>query len=531
MKKYDVYIEKFNDVHIRIHASMGIREQIEEVFKFRPDNYQFSPKYKAGWWDGYIKMFNAHTCLMYAGLLKQMVAHCRRYSYSVYVDPRLVDFGDQTLESTEDWFTNVLKPTTDEGTPLEIRDYQMESIQKSLKFKRVLLESATNSGKSSVIYAILSWLFEHEKINAALIVVPTIDLVEQMYSDFDEYSQNNDFNSKEWVHRIYGGKEKWTDKPIVVSTWQSIKDMPDEWFRQFGCVIGDEAHGCEAPSLVKIMKNMPNCPYRIGMSGSLSDFEGSMLTLQGLFGPHIKIITAKEMIDRGYSTPMTINGVMLEYGQDERKELNKGKREISKANKILKEAGKKHNKNAEYVLECEFLMAHRERRKFIRNLSVTREGNTLVLFRFEKHGIETYDDIQKVTSDDRPVFLVYGKVKGKVRKQVREIMDQYTNAIVVASYGTFSTGINIKSLQHLIMAFPYKSKIKIVQSLGRMLRKFKGKDMVYIWDICDDLQWKSKANYAKDQFLQRLMIYRKEQHSYNISKVPIKNGTDNQLQY
>lgn len=530
--KYDVYIEKVNDVYIRIHANMGIREQIAEVFKFRPPKYQFSPKYKAGWWDGYIKLFNPYTCLMYGGLLKQMVAHCKRYNYSIYVDPKLLDFGKQTYDSIENWFSSELKPTRDDGGLLDIRDYQLDAIHKSLKFKRLLLKSATNSGKSFVIYAILKHLFENDSIGSGLIVVPTVGLVDQMYSDFDEYSQDpgNDFRSEDWVHKIYAGQEKWTDKPIVCTTWQSIHAMPPAWFSQFECMIGDEAHGCEAPKMVKIMEAMPNCPYRIGMTGSLSDFEGSLLTLEGLFGPIVDVITAKEMIDRGDSTPLDIVGIMLEYSEHERKALASEKRQLAKENKALAEAGKTKITNAEYLAEMELLMAHKERRKFVRNLAVTREGNTLVLFRFEKHGHQIYDDIRKIVPDTRPVFLVYGKVKREVRKKIREITDQYHDAIIVASYGTFSTGINIKSLKHLILAFPYKSKIKIVQSIGRMLRKFNGKERACIWDICDDLQWKSKPNYAKDQFLERLKIYRKEQHSYTIDKVTVKDGRDNQLQ-
>jgi len=531
--KYDVYIEKIDDVNIRIHANLGIREQLEQVFRFRPENYQFTPKYKAGLWDGYIRMFNAYTCLMYTGLMKEVIDHCKRYSYSCYVDPKLLNYEKLTYDNIEDWFKNDLKPTTDDGKPLDIRDYQLDAIFKSIKFRRILLESATNSGKSAVIYAIMKWLFENDKIESALVVVPTIDLVNQMYSDFDEYSQHpdNDFVSADWVHKIFGGEDKWTDKPIVVSTWQSIKDMPPEWFEQFGCMIGDEAHGCEAKSLVKIIQNMPNCLYKIGMTGSLKDFEGSRFNLMGLFGPIVKIITAKEMIKRGDSTPLKIEGIMLEYSQRERKVLAAEKRKLAKENKELQESGKPKNNGAEYNFEKDFIIDHIERRKFVRNLAVTREGNTLVLFRFERHGRQLYEDIKAVTPDDRPVFYVDGKIKTKIRTQIRKITDKYTNAIIVASYGTFSTGINIKSLKHLILAFPYKSKIKIVQSIGRMLRKFKGKDVAMMWDICDDLQWKTKSNYAKDQFIERLKIYRNEQHAYKITKVELKDDQpDNQLQ-
>lgn len=518
---FDVYIEKVNDVHIRIHATAGIREQIADVFKFRIPKYQFHPKYKAGIWDGYIKLFNPHTCLMHTGLLKELVKFCRRYSYSVFVDPKLMGYDSIEYADVEKWFHKTLRPTDSDGDLLDVRDYQLDAITKSLKFRRVLLESATNSGKSFVIYAILKWLFETEKIGGALIVVPTINLVHQMYADFDEYSANSDFSSEEWVHKIYAGQDKWTDKPISLATWQSIYKMEPEWFAQFDCIIGDEAHGCEAKSLVRIMEVMTKCPYKIGMTGSLSDFEGSLMNLQGLFGTHIKVIGAKEMIERGDSTPLNIWGVMLKYPDHECKEMSRVKREMAKANAAATQAGtaKPYSTGAEYSHEIEFLMNHGPRRKFIRNLATSRDGNTLVLFRFETHGKQIYDDIKASVPEDRPVFLIYGKVKGEVREAVRKVTDSHADAIIVASYGTFSTGINIKSLKHLILAFPYKSKIKIVQSLGRMLRLFVGKDAAMVWDICDDLQWKSQTNYAKDQFLDRLMIYRKEKHSYNLTEV------------
>ncbi len=192
---YDVYIEKVDDVHIRIHANMGIKEQFEEIFRFRPDNYQFNPKYKQGWWDGWIKLFNPWSGEIYAGLLKDVIDACRHYNYTFYVDPKLLQFGKQTYDTIEKYFSGKLKPTTSDGDPLDIRDYQIDAIYKSLKFKRILLESATNSGKSSIIYTILNHLFENDEIKAALVVVPTIDLVQQMYSDFGEYSQNNDFDN------------------------------------------------------------------------------------------------------------------------------------------------------------------------------------------------------------------------------------------------------------------------------------------------------------------------------------------------
>lgn len=516
---FDIEVKKIDDVHIKVLADLNIREQIHETFRFRVPNYQFTPKYKAGWWDGYIKLYNMYDCQIYGGLLKEIVGFAKRRGHSIHVDPVLLGYEKTSVDDVEDWIKNELQPKLDDGSPLTPRDYQLDALIKSIKFRRVLLESATNSGKSFIIYSILNWLFHHGKINAALIVVPTVSLVHQMYGDFEDYAQNTGFDVDEWVHKIHAGQKKWSDKPIIISTWQSIYEMEPEWFAQYDCIIGDEAHGAETKSMIGILESMKNCPYKIGMTGSLKSFEGSLLTLQGLFGPRIKVIRAHEMIDRGYSTELNIQGIMMEYPTEECQALAKVQRDTVKE---LKESGQ-NSAGTEYRLEMEYIINHKGRDTFLKNLIRTRKGNTLVLYRYvKKHGLPLYQDIKQMVGDDRKVFFVSGDVDPKVRDQIRHITEKSDNAIIIASYKTFSTGINIKRLHNLILAFPTKAKIKIVQSLGRMLRKHKSKDVATVFDLCDDLQWKTKVNYAKKHFLKRLQIYRDEKHKYKIQKVQLK---------
>ena len=170
-----------------------------------------------------------------------------------------------------------------------------------------------------------------------------------------------------------------------------------------------------------------------------------------------------------------------------------------------------------------YIIEHDKRNAFIKNLSLSLDGNTLVLYsRVEAHGEPLYNLINDSVKSGRKVFYVHGGVDGEEREEVRRITEEESNAIIVASYGTFSTGVNIKNLHNVIFASPSKSRIRNLQSIGRVLRKGKNKTKAMLYDIADDISVKGKKNYTLNHLIERVKIYNEENFTYEIRKVYLK---------
>ena len=322
-----------------------------------------------------------------------------------------------------------------------------------------------------------------------LIIVPTTSLVEQMYKDFKEYG----WNVKDHCHRIYGGKEKYTDHNVVISTWQSIYKEPRKWFEKFNVVIGDEAHLFKAKSLTTIMNKLHGCKYRIGFTGTLDGTECNQLVLEGVFGRCSKVTKTSELMEKGHVAQLKVEVIVLKHDE----QIFEG-----------------------YQDEMEYLCEHEQRNHFIRNLACDLKGNTLVLFNYvEKHGLPLYEMINSHT--DRSVHLVYGGVDVDNREHIRKLVENENDQIIVASYGTFSTGINIKRLHNVVFASPSKSRVRNLQSIGRVLRKGQGKVEATLYDIADDISRDNGKNYTLLHLFERLKIYKEENFNYEIVEIKL----------
>jgi len=320
-----------------------------------------------------------------------------------------------------------------------------------------------------------------------------------MKSDFADYAQNTNWDAETNCHSIFGGQQKIDSRQIVISTWQSIYELPKSYFDQFEVVIGDEAHLFKAQSLTSIMTKLTKCPYRIALTGTLDGTKTNKLTIEGLFGPTLIVTTTKDLIDNNLLSTISIDCIVLNYP--------------SEVCKTMKEAS--------YQDELEFLVTNPLRNKFITKLALSTKGNTLVLFQFvEKHGKPLYEMIQK-KAKGRPVFFIHGETEADYRESVRLATEGHDNAIIVASYGTFSTGINIRSLKNIVFASPSKSRIRVLQSIGRQLRKSEKKDKAQLYDISDDLRWKTRKNHTLKHFVERVKIYSEEGFPYKLIKLPI----------
>lgn len=482
-----VHLQHINSVHCKVVTDPGVLMELSDHFTFFAENYRFNPRYKARVWDGKIRLINRLTALVYAGLARHIKKFCDDRGYKFTYDPEL-QYDNVSVHEFHQFMETL-------GLPAHIkaRDYQISSVVKCIRSKRRTLLSPTSSGKSLMIYMLTQWYNKK-----TLIVVPTIALVKQMEQDFLEYGFKGKFNLS------IDGLEKNNniDCDVVITTWQSLNNgrtkMPREWFQQFEVVIGDEAHTCKATSLIKILSSLDNCKYRFGTTGTLDDNPLNRITIEGLFGPQYQVVTTKDLMESGHVSNLKIKCIVLKYPDHVCKE----------------QRGKTYHE------EIDFITSYEERTKFIKNLTLSLDGNKLVFFRVIDHGKQLRDAIEQ--SDSGKVFYIDGSVSGNDREVIRKAIEEEQNAILVASLGTTSTGVSINKLHHMIAASPSKSKIKVLQSIGRMLRQHKTKDQAVLYDIVDDLSIKNYSNFTYKHFIDRTRIYEKENFDYKVYHVTIK---------
>ena len=486
-------ISKVNETYIKVLAEPYIQAELSEFFTFQVPGYRFMPAYRSKRWDGKLRLYSKATGKIYGGLLSYIYAFAKEREYRIEIEND-VYVSSKINKTDSDNFCNSLKPKSN-NKDIEIRDYQLQSIYQVLKRHKLLLLSPTASGKSLIIYCLIRFL--RLKGLKILLIVPTTSLVEQMYSDFKDYGWNVEGN----CHRIYYGYDKETDKNVVISTWQSLATFEKDYFSQFDVVFGDEAHTFKSKSLTKIMSSLTNAKYKIGTTGTLDDTKTHKLVLEGLFGPVYRATTTRELIDKKQLSDFKIECLVLKHNEQNRKEI----------------------RGATYQQEMDYICAHTKRNTFIRNLCKSLDGNTLCLFQYvEKHGKILYDLIgDTLDPQTRKIFFVYGGTETKDRETVRSITENETNAIIVASFGTFSTGINIRNLHNIIFSSPSKSRIRNLQSIGRGLRLGDKKTKATLYDIADDLSIGAYKNYTLNHFSERINTYVQEDFDYEIHNIDL----------
>lgn len=486
-------VRKINHTWLHLDCDLSILYELDDVFSFLVPGYQHMPLYKSKVWDGRIRLINLHKSRTYVGLVNDIRKFCEVRDYEFVYDEEPTN--SITRKECFDYVNSLNLHSRKK--PLEVREYQYAAIYSALENRRQTIISPTASGKSLIIYSLIRYLVDNLNQNV-LLIVPTKSLVVQMYKDFEDYSSENGFDVETNTHIIMGGHEKVTKKSIVISTWQSIYQQPISWFNRYGAVIIDECHTVKAKALTSILEKMIEAPWRFGFTGSLDNSQTHQMMIQAVLGPITRVATTRDLIEKGHLSGIKIKAISLKYSDELRKEARKMK----------------------YQTEVEFLCGYEPRNKFIRNLALTLKGNTLVLFnRVDKHGRLLYEMILSKRSDN--VHYVHGGTDVEDRDAVRHFVEGSSNAIIVASVGTFSTGINIKRLNNIIFAAPTKSVIRVLQSIGRGLRKADDKEFFTLYDVADDLSWKTKVNYTYLHFGDRLGIYTAENLPYTIAEVPI----------
>ena len=479
-------ISKKNEVYLTLSdLTSSENQELTDFFTFEVPGAKFMPIFRNRVWDGKIRLFSPATGEIYFGLLSYIKEFCKNNNVKYTIEEGVED-GRDVMGTVVRGFIKSLKPKN-KGKSIKVRDYQIQAVHHAISRNRALLVSPTASGKSLIIYALVRYyqMAEHK----TLILVPTTSLVEQMYSDFQDYG----WSPGTYCQKIYQGHDKKVTKDVVISTWQSIYKMPRKYFEQFGCVIGDEAHMFKAKSLTSIMTKLHQCKYRFGLTGTLDGSQTHQLVLEGLFGIVEKVVSTKELIDKKTLANLKIKCIVLKHPP-------------------IRE-------RIDYAEEINYLVSNTSRNNFILELCNTISGNTLCLFQLvEKHGKILYDGMKEKEN----VYFVYGGTDTDHREKIRGLVEGHTNSTTIASYGTFSTGINIRNINNIVLASPSKSKIRVLQSIGRGLRTSSTKDSILVFDIADDISYKERRNFTLNHFTERLNIYAEEQFNYEISKVKLK---------
>lgn len=484
-----ITIEKKNEVFLKVEGEQHIHKELSEHFQFEVPGAKFMPQYKKKVWDGKIRLYSPGTGEIYVGLYDYLLDYLNQKGYEYTIkDSKFFGIPNEEEEYVSP--ESVASFVRSLGLPFKIRDYQLKALFTAIKQRRKLLLSPTGSGKSLIIYGLVRWHLKAER--EILIIVPTVSLVSQLTQDFKDYGWKADH----YVHQIMGGKERYVEAPVVISTWQSIYKEPKKFFERFDVIIGDEAHLYKAKSLSGILNKCHDARYRVGLTGTLDGMYSHQLVLEGLFGRCDRVTTTVDLMKKGQLTPLKVKCLLLQHG---------------------------HVPFDTYQQEMDYIVSHPKRNNLICNLAEDIGGNTLILFNYiEKHGDPLWEMLNTKVSKDRKIFFIHGGVDAVEREEARKICELEKDAIILASYGTFSTGINIRNLHNVIFASPSKSRVRNLQSIGRVLRKGDNKAQAVLYDIADDCSRGSRHNYTLRHLIERLKIYEEEKFDYEITKVNLR---------
>ena len=496
----DIEVESVDEVRYYIKTEKGIKQELRDYFSFMVPGAQYMPMFKRRIWDGKIRLYDILTSTLPRGLKTYLDKFSvdRKYSLNIKESRNPLCIKETQLVQFYDTLAVSVKKK-----PVQIHVHQQQAIMHALNNHRCVLISPTGSGKSLIIYVLVRFLQSVLSSNRKiLILVPTVGLVNQMDSDFFDYSsQDPSWSCKKYIHKISAGVDKDTNKQIVVSTWQSIYKLPREWFDQFDAIFFDECHQAKAESINMIGQKLAKAWFRIGTTGTLDQAQAHRLSIEGILGPAIQFIQTKNLMNKGLLATIGIDCILLQYTDEEKQLLKKQK----------------------YPDELKWIITNQKRNEFVKELALKTKGNTLVLFNYvEDHGKPLAALLESAKSG-RPIYFISGKTEADTREYIRKVVDTERDAILVASYGTTSAGINIVNIDNIIFASPTKSIIRLLQSIGRGLRVSAKKKTLKVFDIVDDLCWLKHKNHIFRHFEERVKIYKKEKFDHKIFSMSLKN--------
>lgn len=496
-----IRFEKVNEVYSKIICEPSLLFELIDDFAIFVDGYKFMPSYKKGHWDGKIRYIQQNG-RFYNGLLKRVWEKCKEKGYSDFQFDKYEKDSEYTVADIQNRLSSF-------DMEYDFYPHQIEAITESLTKRKRIMLSATSSGKSNIIYSISRILAEDN--NKILIIVPSVMLVNQLYSDFQDYAKNDEaYNVEEYTHKVFGGQKKTSPKQIIVSTWQSISALKEgkdsskvvEYMEQFDVVISDEVHKAGSTEMKLILESAINARYRIGLTGTLDEVKSSIETLEGLFGKPHKVMSTRELIDAGMATDVRIYPCILSYPDEFRENMT---RELGK----LYKANQKSQVSRAYQYEIDSIISNKKRGEFIAKLVSKLNGNTVILTRYiENHAKPLAEIISKYT--DKRIIVLDKDTPADIREETRKELANIDNAVIIATFSLISTGVNIPSLQNIIFACPTKSKIPVLQAIGRVLRLHKSKTLAKVFDIVDDYRYNGNEPHVMKHFQARFDYYNQE---------------------
>jgi len=460
-----------NQSEIKVNCSLAVLQELSDVFSYFIPSAKFHPKYKAKRWDGRIRLVNMRTKTMPYGLLNRLKNYCKFKDYQFESD-----FEFELAEFTKE---DALEFIEGLKMPFEVRDYQVDAFVHAVSKQRSVLVSPTASGKSAIIYLMMRLFYEMDR--KVLMIVPTVNLVTQMKQDFEDYAVNLEPLP---VQEVYAGKSKEVQAPIMISTWQSLQNLDRNFFYNFDTVVVDETHLATGNTLQKILNSCIHADFRVGLTGTLTGEKVHEMLLIGSIGEPKKIISTSELIENQMLSDLKIKCLILNH--------------------------KLSSLKMDYQEEIQYLISHEKRNNYIINLAKKLQGNTLVLFNYvENHGLVLFNQIEKEVSD-KNIFFMSGDTKAELRENIRQhVRNHHSDNIILASSGVFSTGVNIPALHNVIFASPTKSKVRVLQSIGRVLRRHDTKETATVYDIADQI-YRKKNCYVYSHFQERYKYYIEE---------------------
>lgn len=469
----ELNLEKLSEVFYRVLGPMNELAQLKKDMSFMVPGSQFSPAFKNHTWDGRVSFFDARRRTIPAGLYPMVYKICKERNFDLRVDDFVkADQINDPKPDTEAFIKSL-------NLPFAPREYQIQQFEKAITHRRGVICSPTGSGKSLVIYLCVRWLLENMS-GKILLVVPTVSLVEQMWSDFKDYGWTD---VDEYGEQLYSGKEPTFKKRFLLTTYQSIMKKDMDFFESYTTLMNDEAHSVKSAMLMKIAKMCQNARYRLGFTATVPNEPIDYLNIYGMLGWKIYDLKSYELIDQGYLSRIKVVNLFLEYSEATRKR-GSGRSYAEEVN--LLEDSDERLQGFAYILD---------------NLPETQ--NTLILVNHIRHLKKMQKWLEETYKDKFKIHVIQGATDPIAREGIRQGMENEKGSVLLATYGTMSTGINIKRIHHIIFGASSKSPIRVLQSIGRGLRLHESKDKLILWDVVDDLSTKTKRGNLKLNYMMK----------------------------
>ena len=485
---------------LRIDEATEIElEQIRISLTKRIESWRFHPLVKRGVWDGYVSYIKDDKWIP-AGLWRHVMTICKEYRYELKIEgiKRLID-SNINAEQFEEWALEFFKSS--QFTP---RDYQIETAYNILKFRKCLAELATSAGKTLISFMTVAYMLEKGHAQRILFIVPNVSLVVQAHEDFHEYNCKNRIDLR--IQQIFAGQEVKKNKNIIIGTYQSLIKKDAAYFAEFDAVIVDETHKAKGASIKEILSKCVNAKYRFGLSGTIpKDGTLDKLTLMSQTGPVISEVKASFLQEQGHIAQCVVKVIEMNYATPKQRTA------------FMELAQNRYENKDVFSLEQNFVITSEARLNFISNVISRVPRNSLVLFHRIEHGQRLYEKLRQ--ESNKRVFYVDGGTASEIREEYKKKMEAGDEIVIVASFGTFSTGISIKKIHNIFFTESFKSEVIIRQSIGRGLRQHHSKDKVLIVDFVDDIRTVEWDNYLYKHGKVRQSIYKQEKFEYTVKKV------------